>query len=328
MVNADAEPVTAHPAEFQVLALDGGGIRGIFSAALLAAVEEDCGTAIVDHFDLLVGTSTGGLVALALGLGKRPGEVVQFYLDYGREIFRSPLGLGALTQWIRPKYASDALRHALTATFGSQTLGDSSKRLVIASYNTGADDVYLFRTPHAARLQRDKKVEAWKVALATSAAPTYFNACRAVDGLRLVDGGLWADNPCMVALTESLGTLGIPLSATSMLSIGTCDPVEGRPAWLDGAGRVGWLQHFAGTVLAAQRKAAVNQARFFLGDARFMRVNPKVPADEVALDRVSRVADFVALARHHSRTVMPEIRKRFLRHRAMPFVPCAAEAIK
>ena len=65
----------------QILTLDGGGIRGLFSAALLAAIEEDLGTHVDQHFDLIAGTSTGGIVAIALGLGIRPRAIVDFYLQ-------------------------------------------------------------------------------------------------------------------------------------------------------------------------------------------------------------------------------------------------------
>ena len=72
---------------FQILALDGGGIKGLFSAAVLAHIEEDLQTRIVDHFDLITGTSTGGIIALALGAGMRPRDVVSFYADEGAAIF-------------------------------------------------------------------------------------------------------------------------------------------------------------------------------------------------------------------------------------------------
>ena len=68
---------------FQILALDGGGLRGIFSAAILAALEDDLQTSIVDHFDLVAGTSTGGIIALGLGLGLRPRQIVEFYAEPG-----------------------------------------------------------------------------------------------------------------------------------------------------------------------------------------------------------------------------------------------------
>jgi len=72
---------------FQILALDGGGIKGIFSAAFLAALEDDLKTRITDHFDLIAGTSTGGLIAIALGLGLSPREIVRFYMKHGPAIF-------------------------------------------------------------------------------------------------------------------------------------------------------------------------------------------------------------------------------------------------
>ena len=72
---------------FQLLALDGGGVRGIFTAALLAGLEEDVGSPVVDHFDLIVGTSTGGIIALALGAGLTPREILDFYVDERHAIF-------------------------------------------------------------------------------------------------------------------------------------------------------------------------------------------------------------------------------------------------
>jgi patatin-like phospholipase/acyl hydrolase len=73
--------------QFQILSLDGGGIKGIFSAAVLAYLEEDFKTSIVDHFDLIVGTSTGGIIALGLGLGLKPFEILNFYVDEGAVTF-------------------------------------------------------------------------------------------------------------------------------------------------------------------------------------------------------------------------------------------------
>jgi patatin-like phospholipase/acyl hydrolase len=180
---------------FQILSLDGGGIRGVFSAAILAAIEEDLELRLVDHFDLIAGTSTGGIIALGLGLGLRPADILAFYTEHGPRIFRNPWRLRSALWWFWRKYRPAALGTALRTTFGDRPFGESSKRLVIPSYNVGDDDVYIFRTAHAERLRRDYRVPAWKVALATSAAPTYFPACREVDGLRLIDGGVWANNP-------------------------------------------------------------------------------------------------------------------------------------
>ena len=208
---------------FQILSLDGGGIKGLFSAAVLAAVEEDLNINVVDNFDLIAGTSTGGLIAIGLGLGLRPREIVEFYLREGRSVFPNQLGLKSLQHWIYRRFSSYPLEVALKKCFKDKRFGDSKKRLVIPSYNLGADDVYIFRTAHHERLKRDYKVPAWKVAMATSAAPTFFPAVRTVDKTRLVDGGVWANNPSMVALVEAYDTLGVPLDRISILSIGTTD---------------------------------------------------------------------------------------------------------
>jgi len=85
--------VPAEAERFQILSLDGGGIRGVFSAAILAAIEEDLNVHLVDHFDLIAGTSTGGIIALALGLGLRPADILAFYIEHGPRIFSNPLGL-------------------------------------------------------------------------------------------------------------------------------------------------------------------------------------------------------------------------------------------
>src|SRR5688572_27044616 len=98
---------------FQILSLDGGGIKGLFAAAMLAHLEEDCNTRIVDHFDLITGTSTGGIIALALGLGLAPQDVVRFYCDRGPLIFRNPLGWRSGLRWIGRKFAPNPLESAL-----------------------------------------------------------------------------------------------------------------------------------------------------------------------------------------------------------------------
>lgn len=306
---------------FQILALDGGGVRGLFSAALLAAVEEDLGINLVDHFDLIAGTSTGGIIAIALGLGLRPSEIVGFYLKHGPIIFRNRLRLRSLQHWVYRKYSAHPLEAALRETFGNSLFGDSMKRLVIPAYNIGEDDIYLFRTPHAERLRRDYRVPAWQVALATAAAPTYFAACRAVDDLRLLDGGLWANNPAMVALIESFGTLNMPLDRTWLLSIGTYDAVTARPSYLDKGGRLAWASKAADVLIRAGSIGVNNQVRHLLGLERVLRIDPKVPAKDVVLDKASKAADLIARARHYSRHLIPDVRAKFTEHKAPPYIP-------
>jgi patatin-like phospholipase/acyl hydrolase len=167
----------------------------VFTAAILAAFEDDYSVRVTDCFDLIGGTSTGGILALGLGLGYSPREMVQFYVELGPSIFANTVKWRWLRHWIHAKYPANRLATALQSKFGNKTLGHSAKRLVIPSFNIGQNDVYVFRTAHLERLRRDYRVPAWHVGMATAAAPTYFPAHRLPDYVRLIDGGVWANNP-------------------------------------------------------------------------------------------------------------------------------------
>jgi patatin-like phospholipase/acyl hydrolase len=156
---------------FQILSLDGGGYRGLFSAAVLTAFEEDLGRPVIEHFDLVTGTSTGGIIALALGAGLAPRRVIEFYEVHGPRIFARSR-LRRLKHLFRTKYAAGPLRNALEGVFGDRTLAESRVRLVVPSYSLTDDRVYLFKTPHHERLRRDWRVRMADVAMATSVAPT------------------------------------------------------------------------------------------------------------------------------------------------------------
>jgi len=307
-------------ARFQLLSLDGGGSRGLFTAALLAAIEEDLGVSVTDHFDLIAGTSTGGIIAIALGLGLKPREIVEFYVEYSPLIFGNPFKTRSILQWFMRKYSAQPLKDALKTTLQERLLGESTKRLVIPCYELGADDVYIFRTAHAERLKRDHKVAAWRVALATSAAPTYFPAHRSVDQLRLIDGGIWANNPAMVALIESFGTLKVPLERTHLLSIGTYEGVSSRPSYLNMGGRLPWALKATDVLLRAGSIGVNNQASFLLGD-RFLRLDPTVPDKEVRIDGVNNADALIGRAKHYSRKLMPAISAGFMAHQAPTFTP-------
>lgn len=306
---------------FQILALDGGGIKGIFSAALLAAIEEDLRIRVIEHFDLIAGTSTGGIIAIGLGLGLTPREMLGFYLQEGPHIFSNKFKIASLRQYVRRKFAADPLAAALKKHFGDKRFGDSTKRLVIPSYNLGEDDVYIFRTAHCPNLRRDYKLAAWKVALSTSSAPTYFPAARQIDNLRLIDGGVWANNPSMVAIAEAFGPLSIPLPQIRLLSIGTFNELTDHKKHLDHGGYWQWKKAAPDVIMRGQSIAASNQARFLLGKDNFLRINPSIPAGIVTLDGTDRSDDLIAKAAHISRQQMPAIESLLGGHKAPTFEP-------
>ena len=303
---------------FQILSLDGGGLRGIFSAAVLASLEEDLDISIVDHFDLIAGTSTGGIIALGLGLGLRPREIVEFYLRLGPTVFRdSPAR--RLRQVLKSKYSADPLRGVLVDVFGERTFGESTKRLIVPSYNLGTDDVYLFRTPHHPGLRRDWRELAVNVAMATAAAPTYLPGV-ALDGTRLVDGGVWANNPAMVALVEAVGPCSIGLDAISVFSLGTTSEVRHRSRRLDRGGLLPWARSISDVLLHAQSISANNQVHHLITSERLLRLNPVVPPDVLALDNVD-AEELIGRASHESRRAAPDFSARFVGHKAPAFIP-------
>jgi hypothetical protein len=238
-----------------------------------------------------------------------------------RRNFQEPSFRGVSTASSPRKFSSVALTFALKKCFGDKRFGDSKKRLVIPAYNLGEDDVYIFRTAHNDRLRRDYKVPAWKVALSTSSAPTYFTSAREVDNLRLIDGGVWANNPTMVAIVEAYGPLGIPLPCLRVLSVGTSEEVSHRKGALDGGGLWQWRKAAIDVVLRGQSLAAVNQARFLIGNENFLRINPLVPAGALTLDGTTRADDLVGKAAHHSRREMPAIQQMVADYTAPEFIP-------
>ncbi len=250
--------------------------------------------------------------------------MVEFYLQKGPRIFADIAGARTLQHWFHRKFPKDVLRDALRdpQVFGEKTLGESVKRLVIPSYNLGEDDVYLFKTPHHERLKRDWKVPAWQVALATSAAPTYFPASRYVENVRHIDGGVWANNPIMVGVVEAVSMLSVPLESIYVLSLGTSDAVVRRPSSLDSGGKLKWANHAAQLIMRGQSLGAWKQVSHLLGDGRVSRIDPKVPDGLFALDKANTGKELIAKAAHESRIHMPEIEARFMGHKSGDYVPC------
>jgi uncharacterized protein len=306
---------------FQILALDGGGVKALFTAHVLARLEDDLGVCIRDSFDLIAGTSAGGIIALALGAGLRPADIVQHYQQMAATVFpanrrrwwRLPARLR------RPTYPQQPLRDTLHQVFGDRRLGDSDRRLVIPAWDVQCGQVHLFKTPHHPRLTRDWKLPMVDVALATTAAPTFLAAAR-VDGHRLVDGGTWANNPSVVAITEAVSLLGVPLNAIRVLNFGTTDEVTNHSKKLDNGGLLTWARHAAQLVLTASSGGAQGIAEHLVGRDRYSRFDAQVPAGLYRLDDADPY-DLAGLAAGQSRKLSPIFTTRFAGHTAGPYQP-------
>jgi patatin-like phospholipase/acyl hydrolase len=309
----------------RILAIDGGGVKGIFPAAFLAALEEESGRPAVEHFDLVAGTSTGGVIAIALGLGLSAAELVAFYRRHGPEIFRGHRLLRRLRQIAIAKYAHEPLKTVLNGAFGGRLLGDSRTRLLIPSLNLTTGRVHVFKTSHHPSLVRDWRMRAVDVALATVSAPTYFPIFYSAEGDAMVDGSLFARNPAGMAAVEAVGLLGWPRDDVRLLSVGcTARPMSAMVGKTRG-GSGYWGARIAQVFMKAQSSGALMTADLLLGPENVLRVNPELPSDASGIDAVERLPELEALGRREARRLMPELRARFLGASAEPFAPCNAE---
>lgn len=195
---------------FKILCIDGGGIKGLFSAQVLAEFEEAFGTTTSEHFDLVCGTSTGGIIALGVAGGIPMKEVVKFYENFGPEIFsqRWKIGkIGELFYTIKQavfssKYSDKSLRKSLGKVFGTRKIASSQNLLCIPAFNITTSKPRIFKRDYQ-HMNQDANKTFLEVALATSAAPTYF-PIQEIDSVQYVDGGIYANNPVMVGLTEAV----------------------------------------------------------------------------------------------------------------------------
>lgn len=305
---------------FQILAIDGGGAKALFAADVLARFEMDHGVRIVDCFDLIAGTSAGGIVALGLGAGLSPAEISEHYLNLIAKVFpRSKKRKFRIGRLVRPAYSGHVLRNSLTAALGDRRLGESFKRLLVPSWNVQSGEVHIFKTPHSPRLTRDWRIKMVDVALATSAAPTYFPAA-IVDSARLVDGGVFANNPSVLAIAEARSMLGVPLDAIRVMNIGTMDPFTDHSDRLDNAGVGRWASAAVPLILAASSASTSGLARHLVGFDKFVRMNVTVPPGAFALDNIdpAKVAGYAATL---SRNLSPEYTAKFIDHTAAAYTP-------
>lgn len=214
---------------FQALALTGGGFRGLFTGRTLQVMEEHIGMPIGQRFDLTCGTSIGGIVALAVAFEVPMKKVVEVFELHGEAIFppHEPPSSKVAKGWDlwqhsrKPRYSTAPLREAITKLIDKDaTLNDAKHAVVIPAVNVTQGKPQVFKTRHKEEWTRDWKYKAVDVALATAAAPTFFELAE-VGGNLYADGGLFANAPDLLALHEAEHFFGVPTDAVRILSIGT-----------------------------------------------------------------------------------------------------------
>ena len=279
---------------FHILALDGGGTRGIYTAQLLANIEQAFQRRIKTCFDLIAGTSTGAIIAGAAVSDIPMQDIVELFETETPHIFRR--------RWYRiplflSKYPSEKLAQILATHLPATPLGEIATPLMITSSEISRSNVHIFRSNYGSRdaevVPTDKEVSLRDAILASCAAPTFF-APKSLDNYLLADGGLWANNPSTIAFTEGLSAFGKDTPEIRILSVGTGHSVNmyrDRRGW-------GFLTGWGGAkltsyVMTLQSQASADIVQLLLKQ-NYLRINAEI--DFWELDTLTQLDNLKALA--------------------------------
>jgi patatin-like phospholipase/acyl hydrolase len=196
----------------RILSIDGGGIRGIIPASVLAEIELITGKPAAKIFDLIAGTSTGGMLSLGLNIPDETGSprnsaasMRELYETKGREIFQKTLWrkLSSMSGYIDTEYGHKFLEGILDQYMGDYTFSESITKSLVTSYDLGNREPFIFRSWE----DKFQQVLMKDAGRATSAAPTYFEpAVLNIEGVEhtLIDGGVFLNNPALSAYLEAV----------------------------------------------------------------------------------------------------------------------------
>lgn len=279
-----------------ILSIDGGGIRGVVPALVLSRMESLAGRPIAELFDVVAGTSTGGILALGLSCPGEDGapkftaaQLAAMYRDEGRTIFPHEF-CGKFRELFGPKYPARGRRKVLAGRFGQTQLSEALTEVIVPSYDILGRNPVFFRRATAQQQRETHDFAMSDVAMATSAAPTYFAPVRLPGGggrdMVLVDGGVFANNPGMCGFVDETSAGGQP-EGTLMVSLGTGEltkPLSYRRA--KGWGLMGWGLHVLDVVFDGVTEAVEYQLQTVLGGS-FHRFQVTLAESEQAMDNAS-----------------------------------------
>ncbi|HUX49870.1 MAG TPA: patatin-like phospholipase family protein [Spirochaetia bacterium] len=295
-----------------VLTIDGGGIRGLLPAIVLREIRRRLAN-LQEHrpffrlFDLIAGTSTGALIALALSLPNESGaerfavtDLVELYERRGTEIFPPSFrsALHTAVQAFRHKYSAEPFERLLLDVFGEESLQSAATNLLITSFDTEA------MQPHC--MKRHLNRRDWvddadyymrDVARASAAAPTYFPPAHigpigdAEKKFSLIDGAMFANNPSGLAYVEST-KIYPEESEFLILSLGTGDPQQGyRYEEVHSWGYLEWVNPMKGfpigAIMSAGQSEAVSHQLGRMSGVRYVRLNVPLNGCAMAMDDAS-----------------------------------------
>jgi patatin-like phospholipase/acyl hydrolase len=290
----------------RILAIDGGGIRGLIPALVLTELERRAGRRVFELFDLIAGTSTGGILACALCAPDAlpASELVKLYEEEGPEIFDRSLfqRIRSAEGLLDEKYDDAALDRALERFLQHKLLSETRPELLVPTYDTALPGPYFFKTTKARETPADDDFPLSLVARATSAAPTYFEPVEA--GARsLVDGGVFAANPAMCGLAEALNTVA-PRDVV-LLSLGTGERTHRRSfGEIKDWGLARWARPILDVVFDGASDTVDYQLDRVLGPERYWRLQVELTMASGDLDDASE--DNLAKLRAHAEELIKQ----------------------
>jgi len=281
--------------EFKILSIDGGGIRGILPAQILSEVEADLcnGNPLSSYFDMITGTSTGGILGIGLAAGIKARNLLAMYLGRGSEIF--PKKGNALLSPLSTIHDRGALESIIRETLGNRKFGEARTRLCIPSlYNEG--EPVMRKTDHHPDYKKDHAREMASVALETSAAPLFLGGYKESEEVFL-DGGLFINNPIMAAVVDALACYEIERNQIKVLSIGCgFTPLQFNEK-VAKKGAAFWAKNTQRFASHLQSHNALGQVGLLLGRNNILRINPTMSEAIVMDDYESAAARLPALGK-------------------------------
>ncbi len=214
--------------KYRILSIDGGGMKGVFTAFALWRLEEDYDIKIKDHFDMIVGTSTGALIAAAILVGQSGKQIYDSYMDPNNPIFKGKKQMKSrLSAKFYAQYDDEGIMGYLAEQIGDHTLEtlykqSGKKDFAFFASNFSKGKPVIYGSPslsHSSLIKND--VSAIEVLRTTTSAPFFFEPVKDKEtGDLILDGGLWANNPSLAGVNLAMGDLGIERSQIEVLSFG------------------------------------------------------------------------------------------------------------
>ncbi len=292
--------------KYRIVSIDGGGIRGLVTTILLQRIISTPGLEnFLDKFDLIAGTSTGGLLSLGISNGIDLEEIRKLYVEKGPDIFDDSWldNLADLGKLRGADYSIKPLRKELKRIFGNTTLGQLKldKRVLITAFDLDNEDPDPSRRKWKPKLfhnypgeNSDRDSLAADVGLYTSAAPTYFPS---VDGY--IDGGVYASNPSICALAQTQDKRykpNPPLKDILLFSVGTGTSLQYIKGKSLDWGYIKWIRPLIDLMFDGTAGIADYQCTQFLG-SRYHRLGPVFPpGTTIPMDGVKRIRDMILFA--------------------------------